>query len=106
MKVIGIEPCEVSGIFVTNSKVHSAASFFKSRCYTPKIVGYDLIPENIGLLKEGVIDFLICQKPELQGSHAIHLLFDHLVKKEKIRKENYTSIDLITKENIDFYNSI
>jgi LacI family transcriptional regulator len=74
-------------------------------CVTPKIVGYDLIPQNIALLREGKIDFLICQKPELQGFHAIHLLFDYLVKKEVIRKENYTSIDLITRENIDFYNS-
>jgi LacI family transcriptional regulator len=106
LKVIGIEPCDVNGVFVTNSKVHSAAAFFKSKCIMPKIIGYDLIPQNIALLREGNIDFLICQKPELQGSHAIHLLFDHLVKKEKIRKENYTSIDLITKENIDFYNSI
>jgi len=27
------------------------------------------------------------------------------MKKEKIKKENFTSIDLITKENIEFYNS-
>ena len=106
LKLIGINPCDVNGIFVTNSKVHLAATFFKSNCVAPKIIGYDLIPQNIALLKEGNIDFLICQKPELQGSHAIHLLFDHLVKKDKVRKENYTSIDLITKENIDFYNSI
>jgi LacI family transcriptional regulator len=102
---LGIQPCDVNGVFVTNSKVHLAASFFKSLCISPKIIGYDLIPQNIILLKEGKIDFLICQKPELQGSHAIQLLFDFLVKKEKIRKENFTSIDLITKENVDFYNS-
>jgi LacI family transcriptional regulator len=82
-----------------------AAECFKSLCAEPKIVGYDLIPQNVKLLKEGKIDFLICQKPEVQGFQAIHLLFDFLVKKEKIKKENYTSIDLITKENIDFYNA-
>lgn len=102
---LGINPCEVSGVFVTNSKVHLAATCFKTLCVTPKIIGYDLIPQNIALLKEGKIDFLICQKPELQGFHAIHLLFDSLVKKETIKRENFTSIDLITKENIDFYNS-
>ncbi|MCK9413074.1 MAG: LacI family transcriptional regulator [Prolixibacteraceae bacterium] len=103
---LDIDPCEVSGVFVTNSKVHLAATCFKALCVTPKIIGYDLIPQNINLLKEGKIDFLICQKPELQGYRAIHLLFDTLVKKEIIIKENYTSIDLITKENVDFYNSI
>ncbi|MCK9640233.1 MAG: LacI family transcriptional regulator [Prolixibacteraceae bacterium] len=103
---LGIDPCDVSGVFVTNSKVHLAAACFKALCITPKIIGYDLIPQNIALLKDGKIDFLICQKPELQGYRAIHLLFDSLVKKEIIKRENYTSIDLITKENIDFYNSI
>ncbi len=102
---LGIEPCDVRGIFVTNSKVHLAAACFKSLCQSPKIVGYDLIPQNIALLKEGKIDFLICQKPEVQGFHAIHLLFDFLVKKEMVQPANFTSIDLITKENIDFYNS-
>ena len=106
LKLVGLDPCEVKGLFVTNSKVHMAADCFGTLCASPKIVGYDLIPQNIALLKEGKIDFLICQKPEVQGSHAIQLLFDYLVRKEKIRKENYTSIDLITKENINFYNSI
>lgn len=103
---LGINPCDVKGLFVTNSKVHMAADCFRSLCAEPKIVGYDLIPQNVAMLKEGQIDFLICQKPEVQGFHAIHLLFDHLVKKEKIKKENFTSIDLITKENINFYNAL
>ncbi len=103
---LGIDPRNVKGIFVTNSKVHLAAACFRSFSVTPKIVGYDLIPQNIALLKVGKIDFLICQKPEIQGFQGIQLLFDHLVKKEKIRKENYTSIDLITRENINFYNSL
>ncbi len=102
---LGIEPCEVDAIFVTNSKVHLAATCFKELCTSPKIIGYDLIPQNIALLKEGQIDFLICQKPETQGYMAIQLLFDFLVKKEKIKKENFTSIDLITKENLEFFSS-
>lgn len=102
---LGIDPCDVNAIFVTNSKVHLAAACFKELCATPKIIGYDLIPLNIALLKEGKIDFLICQKPEMQGFQAIHLLFDFLIKKEKIKKDNFTSIDLITKENLDFFST-
>lgn len=103
---LGINPCDVKGLFVTNSKVHLAAGCFKSLCAEPKIIGYDLIPQNLALLQEGKIDFLICQKPEVQGFQSVHLLFDYLVKKEKVRKENFTSIDLITKENIGYYNAI
>ncbi len=105
LKEMGIELCNVDGIFVTNSKVHLAADCFKTLCKTPKIVGYDLITRNLELLRQGKIDFLICQKPEAQGYSAINQLFDFLVKKEKISKENYTSIDIITAENIDYYSS-
>jgi LacI family transcriptional regulator len=57
------------------------------------------------LLKNGKIDFLICQKPEAQGFTAINLLFDHLIKKELVMVENYISIDIITAENLDYYSS-
>lgn len=105
LRKMGLEACKVDAVFVTNSKVHLAATCFKELCVTPKIIGYDLTTQNISLLKRGKIDFLICQKPELQGFQSIQLLFDFLVRKEKIKKENYTSIDLITKENLGFYNS-
>jgi LacI family transcriptional regulator len=102
---LGIELCDVDGIFVTNSKVHVAAECFKDLCKTPKIVGYDLITKNIELLKSGKIDFLICQRPEAQGYAAIHLLFDYVIRKEQVKPENYISIDIITAENIDYYSS-
>jgi LacI family transcriptional regulator len=102
---LGIELCDVDGIFVTNSKVHVAAECFKELCKTPKIVGYDLITKNIELLKNGKIDFLICQRPEAQGYAAIHLLFDYVIRKEPVKPENYISIDIVTAENIDYYSS-
>jgi hypothetical protein len=36
---------------------------------------------------------------------AANLLFDHIVRKEKVKSENYISIDIITKENIEYYSS-
>ncbi len=102
---LGIDICSVNGMFVTNSKVHLAAECFKDLCTPPKIVGYDLITKNLELLRKGKIDFLICQKPESQGFTAINLLFDHMIKKEKIKKENFIPIDIITAENIDYYSS-
>ncbi|MCE1199492.1 MAG: LacI family transcriptional regulator [Marinilabiliales bacterium] len=105
LQLLGLSPCGVNGVFVTNSKVHLAAGCFKSLCAEPKIVGYDLIPSNVSMLKEGIIDFLICQKPELQGFKAVLLLFDLLVKKERISESHFTSIDLITAENIAFYSA-
>jgi LacI family transcriptional regulator len=105
LQEIGIELSTVDAVFITSSKVHQAVAWFKDLDKGPKIIGYDLIPRNIELLKQGKIDFLICQKPEKQGFVATNLLFDHIVKKEKVLRENYTPIDIITKENIDYYSS-
>jgi LacI family transcriptional regulator len=105
LSAVGLALCDIAAVFVTNSKVHLAAESFKSLCKTPKIIGYDLIPQNIALLKTGVIDFLISQKPEAQGYMAANLLFDFLIKKEQVPAENYISIDIIAAENLDYYSS-
>jgi LacI family transcriptional regulator len=54
-------------------------------------------------LKKGTVDFLICQRPEEQGYFAIQSLFEHLVLKKEVTTENFTAIDIVTKENIDYY---
>jgi LacI family transcriptional regulator len=105
LKEKGISLDSIDGVFTTNSRVHHAVNCFNHISKGPKIIGYDLITRNIELLNQGKIDFLICQKPEKQGYVAINLLFDHIVRKEKVQAENYTSIDIITKENIEYYSS-
>lgn len=106
LQEMGLALNDINAVFVTNSKVHQVVACFKDLVQGPKIIGYDLIPRNIELLNLGKIDFLICQKPEKQGFIAINLLFDYIVKKEKVQSENYTPIDIITKENIDYYSSV
>jgi len=100
---IGAE--SIDAVFVTNSKVHLVVDCFDHLGKSPKIIGYDLIKKNVDLLHKGKIDFLLCQKPESQGFVATNLLFDHIVRKEKVKGENYTSIDIITRENIEYYSS-
>lgn len=94
----------VKGIFVTNSQVYHLAKFMKQTGKSGiHVIGHDLINENISFLKEDLIDFLICQRPEEQGYKAIIGLFESIVLKKNIEPENYTSIDIITKENLDYY---
>ncbi len=102
---LGIRLDSIGAVFVTNSRVHLVAGCFNGIRTNPRIIGYDLIKSNADLLCQGKIDFLLCQKPEYQGYMAVNLLFDHIVRKEKVKKENYTSIDIITKENIEYYSS-
>ena len=95
---------EIQGIFVTNSQVYYLARILeKLNLKGIRVIGHDLIKENIGFLKKGIVDFLICQRPEEQGFNAIITLFEHLVLKKEVKNENYTSIDIITKENLDYY---
>jgi LacI family transcriptional regulator len=94
----------VKGIFVTNSQVYHLAKFLEQTGRTGiRVIGHDLISENINYLKNGIVDFLICQRPEEQGYNAIITLFDHIILKKPVKTENYTSIDIITKENLDYY---
>jgi LacI family transcriptional regulator len=95
---------EIQGIFVTNSQVYYLARILEIINKSGiRVIGHDLITENISFLQKGIVDFLICQRPEEQGYRAILTLFEHLILKKEVSSENYTSIDIITKENLDYY---
>ena len=70
---------------------------------TVRLIGHDLVRKNAEFMRAGVVDFLICQRPEEQGHQAIQTLFDHIILKKQVRTDNYTSIDIVTKENLDYY---
>lgn len=91
-------------IFVTNSRVFLVAEFLKHMHIKKfRLVGYDLLDVNIAHLQEGTIDFLISQKPFEQGYKSFMSLFDHLVMNKNIPTYQYLPIDIITRENIDYY---
>ena len=99
-----IEKNNIKGIFVTNSKVFFVGQLIeKYNLKGLKVIGHDLLTENSAYLRKDIVQFLICQRPEEQGYNAINKLFRHVVQKRKIEMENYTSIDIITRENIDYY---
>lgn len=95
----------VTGIFVTNALTYHFAEIIQNQNKQDniRIIGYDLIPQNIHFLKEGVIDFLINQMPKAQGYRGIYTLFRHVVLKEDIQPRIMMPIDILTKENIDYY---
>jgi LacI family transcriptional regulator len=94
----------IKGIFVTNSKVFNVGRLIeKYKLFDIKVIGHDLLKENIGFLNKDIVQFLICQRPEEQGYNAINKIFRYVVQKRVTAKENYTSIDIVTKENVDYY---
>lgn len=99
-----IEEKNIKGIFVTNSKVFNVGRLIKKfELKGIQVIGHDLLKENVEFLKKDIVQFLICQRPEEQGYNAVNKLFKYVVQRGIIATENYTSIDIITKENIDYY---
>ncbi|MFZ4546643.1 MAG: substrate-binding domain-containing protein [Bacteroidales bacterium] len=93
-----------SGLFVANSRVHLVASYFeKNKIKNVILIGYDLLQENIEYLEKGIIQFLICQKPEEQGYKSVFAIFTHLFLKDPVKKLNFSPIDIIMKENMEYY---
>lgn len=98
---------DLAGIFVTNAMTHKVAEWWKANSGKGKIIliGYDPIPRNVSLLKQGVIDFLISQQSEKQGYEGIYTLFRKVVLGLPARARIMMQIDIITGENIDYYQS-
>ncbi len=101
-EILNINP-KIKGIFVTNSQVYLVGRLLEKSGNQIRVIGHDLIRENIDFLKKGIVDFLICQRPEEQGYRSVISLFENLVMKKEVAPENYMSIDIITKENVDYY---
>jgi LacI family transcriptional regulator len=103
-KIIG-ENKDLGGVFITNALTHRVAEFLESHPVLRKIylIGYDLIDENVEYLRKDFIDFLISQKPSMQGYQGIYSLYRKIILKENVAAKLYMPIDIITKENIDFY---
>lgn len=68
-----------------------------------QIMGYDVVDKNKKDLKAGAISFLIAQHAFQQGFSCIDTLFRAIVLKKKVQPINYMPIELLSKENIDFY---
>lgn len=93
-------------VFVTNSRVSTVAKYFEENNIKDiKLIGYDFLEDNIYYLKNKTIDFLVCQKPQEQGYRGIMSLYNHLVLHSAIEKEQFMPIDIITKENYQYYSN-
>ena len=87
-----------------NSKAHLVGEYLlKSNRRNIQIMGYDMVPKNAECVRQGSISFLIAQHAYMQGFACIDSLFRATVLKKEVDPINYMPIELLTKENIDFY---
>ena len=68
-----------------------------------KLIGFDINTRNVNALKEGYISHLIAERPEYQGYMAIKAILEYLIYNKKPEVYNYTPIDIIINETVDFY---
>tara|TARA_R110002050_G_scaffold221364_1_gene357154 strand:- start:8170 stop:9222 length:1053 start_codon:yes stop_codon:yes gene_type:complete len=99
-----IEFSNIKAIFVTTSKVYKIADFIKrKKIKNIKLIGYDLLNENINYLNDDVIDFLIHQNPKKQVYLGLTYLVEYFLFDKEIPKKSLLPIDIITSENVDTY---
>ena len=87
-----------------NSKAHLVGEFLlRSNRRNIQMMGYDIVPKNAECVRQGSISFLIAQHGYMQGYACVETLFDAIVLKKEVTPVNYMPIELLTKENIEFY---
>lgn len=102
---IFVENDTIDGVFIPNSRGFIIGDYYEKRNITNTLtVGFDLVNQNVEHLKKNNLTYLISQKPEEQSYKAIMALFNYVNTKQQLKKQtNYSAIDIITKENFDYY---
>ncbi len=86
------------------SKAYIVGEFLlKTNRRDVQIMGYDMVEKNAQCLKQGSVSFLIAQHAYMQGYNCVDSLFKAIVLHKKVDPANYMPIELLTKENVDFY---
>ena len=95
----------LKGIFISTSKGTAVAASFleKHGKKNIRMVGYDMLEENLHYLRTGVIDFLINQNPKRQASLGISHLVNYLMFKKNAPDTDLFPLEVITQQNIDSY---
>lgn len=106
--IISKSPGLVGGI-VLNSRIYKLISLMEkldeSLRKKVRLIGHDAIERNVRALKNEQISYILSQRPELQGYDAIKALGNYLLFKQKPEKTNHMPIDILIKENVDYYNN-
>jgi LacI family transcriptional regulator len=95
---------DLKQIFVTTSQAYDVAKYLEQRHITNiKLIGYDLVPQNLHYLEKGNISFLINQNPKGQGYWGIYQLAEHVVFKREVPILKYLPLDIVTRENLNYF---
>ncbi|MCK8494861.1 substrate-binding domain-containing protein [Spirosoma sp. RP8] len=101
-KLIHANP-RLKGIFTVNGVQHIAPIVEKQNLTGLTLIGYDIIPQTIHYLQNGIINFIISQQPKIQAYNGIKLLYENVLLKKQLNKNYYLPIDIVMKSNLKYY---
>ncbi|NUO00555.1 MAG: substrate-binding domain-containing protein [Saprospiraceae bacterium] len=94
----------LAGIFVTNSRAYRVVNALDEAVVNRiKIVGFDLLQENLKHLYDNKINFLINQNPVEQGYIGLMDLFKFIFLKQEPEPIHYLPLDIVVAENVQYY---
>jgi len=95
----------LKGIFVSTSNGSAIAASFLEKLGKKhiRLIGYDILEDNLKYLKAGTIDFLIHQNPKRQAFLGISHLVNHLMFKKSTPQQELFPLEVITEQNLGSY---
>lgn len=92
----------VTTVFIAAAGVQGASKAVKESGRHIHVVAFDDIGTTREFIKEGLIDFTICQNPIEQGYNSLMTLFSYIMDEGKIKKVDFITHNTIKiAENID-----
>ena len=100
-----LEDAALRGIFVSTSTgtFLTAAVLERYQKNGLKLIGYDMLEENITYMQKGYIDFLINQNPKRQAFLGVNHLVNHLILKKTAPPKELLPLEIISPENMHSY---
>ncbi len=97
----------IRGLFLSNSQINRIAPAVLRHCTgaRPRMIGFDLVPENCELLRKSTIDYLIGRRPEEQAYLGVQILYRHIAMHRRFPPEIIVPIDIVCAENLDRYST-
>lgn len=94
---------DLAGLYITGGPIAEVGKAIKMMDLTGKIkvVCFDLYPEVVELLNEGVVDFTIGQDPVAQGYIPVKILFEYLFNNKRPDQDFIpTTVEIREKESL------
>lgn len=92
-------------LIALNSRAYMVAEWLEINNVNGKfLLGFDALQKNLDCIRRGYMSIVIAERIEAHIHQAIICLIRYLVLNQSpLSKNNYTSMDILNKHNVDFY---